>query len=77
MKQSKPITISDKLLAKCDLPNQAERFDATVRSVLAYPRSEMLRHEAERRRQSALNPNRRGPKAKAVPSPAPADQPQV
>jgi hypothetical protein len=62
--QPKPITISDELLARCDLPNQAQRFDANLRKVLAYPRSAMLRQEAEHRRRAALNPNRRGPKPK-------------
>jgi hypothetical protein len=49
----------------------AARFDALVRKVLSVPRAEIMRREAEYKRQSALNPNRRGPKPKAKPS-APA-----
>ena len=39
-------------------------FDAIVRKVLAVPRQEIIRREAEYKRQSAMNPNRRGPKPK-------------
>lgn len=46
----------------------ATRFDAIVRKVLAVPHAEIMRREAEYRRQSALNPNRRGPKPKIKPS---------
>jgi len=64
MKAAKLITISPELLAKCDLQDQAQRFDASVRRVLAYPRAEMLRREAEHRKAAAANPSRRGPKQK-------------
>jgi hypothetical protein len=64
MKKLTPITISDKVLAKCDLPNQAERFDALLETVLAVPRAEMLRREAAYREEVAANPFRRGPKTK-------------
>jgi hypothetical protein len=40
----------------------AARFDALVRKVLSVPHEEIMRREAEYRRQSALNPHRRGPK---------------
>lgn len=49
-------------------PEAAMRFDALVRQVLAVPHSELVRREAEYKRQSALNPHRRGPKAKVKPS---------
>lgn len=42
----------------------AARFDALVRKVLSVPREEIIRREAEYKRQSAMNPNRRGPKRK-------------
>jgi hypothetical protein len=42
----------------------AMRFDALVRRVLSVPHEEIVRREAEYKRQSALNPNRRGPKPK-------------
>jgi hypothetical protein len=41
------------------------RFDALVRKVLSVPHEEIMRREAEYKRQSALNPHRRGPKPKA------------
>lgn len=40
------------------------RFDALVRKVLSVPHEEIMRREAEYKRQSALNPHRRGPKPK-------------
>jgi len=49
-------------------PEAAARFDALVRKVLAVPHTEIVRREAEYRRQSALNPHRRGPKPKVKPS---------
>jgi hypothetical protein len=42
----------------------AARFDALVRKVLSVPHEEIVRREAEYKRQSALNPHRRGPKPK-------------
>jgi len=52
----------------------AKRFDATVRTLLSVPRAELLRREAEYKKQVDANPNRRGPKRKAKPSafPGPA-----
>jgi hypothetical protein len=35
-----------------------------MKKIISVPREEMLRREAEYKKQSALNPNRRGPKAK-------------
>jgi hypothetical protein len=46
-------------------PEAAKRFDALVRKVLSVPHAEIMRREAEYKRQSAMNPNRRGPKPKA------------
>ena len=43
----------------------AARFDALVRKVLSVPHAEIMRREEEYKRQSAANPNRRGPKPKA------------
>jgi len=45
-------------------PEASKRFDALVRKVLSVPHDEIMRREAEYKRQSALNPNRRGPKPK-------------
>jgi hypothetical protein len=42
----------------------AARFDALVRKVLSVPHEEIMRREVEYKRQSAMNPNRRGPKRK-------------
>lgn len=43
----------------------AARFDALVRKVLSIPHEEIVRREAEYKRQAALNPRKRGPKPKA------------
>lgn len=40
------------------------RFDAAMKKILAVPRSEMLRREAEYQKRAALNPRKRGPKPK-------------
>jgi len=45
-------------------PEAAARFNALVRKVLSVPHEEIMRREAEYKRQSAMNPNRRGPKPK-------------
>jgi hypothetical protein len=50
----------------------AARFDALVRKVLSVPHAEIMRREAEYKRQSAMNPNRRGPKPKDKPAPNPS-----
>jgi hypothetical protein len=63
---TKPIKISQELAEQYLDADQAERFDSAVRKILAVPREEILRREAERKKESALNPNRRGPKPKNV-----------
>jgi hypothetical protein len=67
------INIPEGIAARYTNPDQFERFDAAVRHVLSIPRAEILRREAEYKRQAALNPNRRGPKKKPA-SPAPGVQ---
>jgi hypothetical protein len=62
LKAAKSITISEEMAARYTNPDQAQRFDAAVRKILAVPRSVILKREEEYKRQSALNPNRRGPK---------------
>jgi hypothetical protein len=64
MKPPKPIAIPPELAAQYTGPDQFEKFDAAVRKILAVPRAVILAREAEYKRQSALNPNRRGPKRK-------------
>ena len=49
-------------------PEAAARFDSLVRKVLTVPHTEIMRREAEYKRQSAANPNRRGPKPRVKPS---------
>lgn len=49
-------------------PEARKRFDALVRKVLSVPHEEIMRREAEYKRQSALNPHRRGPKPKNKPA---------
>ena len=53
---------------KIEGPEAAARFDAIVRKVLSVPHDEIMRREAEYKRQSAMNANRRGPKRKIKPS---------
>jgi hypothetical protein len=48
-----------------------ETFTSFVDKVLSVPRSEMLRREAEYKKQVKANPNRRGPKRKIKPSSSP------
>ncbi|HEY4284516.1 MAG TPA: hypothetical protein VGM62_15745 [Chthoniobacterales bacterium] len=65
MKKTTQIDVSEVAQRYTD-PDQFERFDAAVRTILAVPREEVLRREADRKKESALNPNRRGPKLKNV-----------
>jgi hypothetical protein len=44
---SKPIVISDELAAKCDGPDQFERFDRMFRTVIAVPKAEIDKREAK------------------------------
>jgi hypothetical protein len=46
----------------------AKRFDVAMRKLLLVPHAEIQRREAEYRKQSLANPNRRGPKPKVKPS---------
>jgi len=65
MKKPEPaFTIPPEIAARYTEPDQFERFDAAVSKVLSVPRSVILAREAEYKRRSALNPNRRGPKRK-------------
>ena len=45
-------------------PEAFTRFDTLVRKVLSVPHEEIMRREAEYKKQSLENPNRRGPKPK-------------
>lgn len=49
-------------------PEASRRFDTLVRKVFVVPHEEIMRREAEYKRQSAMNPKRRGPKPKGKPS---------
>ena len=49
-------------------PEAFQRFDALVESVLAVPRSTLVRRERAYRKKVEANPNRRGPKPKVKPS---------
>ena len=56
-------------------PEAFERFKNAMKTVLSVPHSEIKHRIEEQRKQSALNPNRRGPKRKNVKpsaSPVPA-----
>jgi hypothetical protein len=67
MKQGppRPIEITPELAARYTNADQFQRFDASVLKVLSVSREEMQRREAEYKRQSDANPNKRGPKRKA------------
>lgn len=62
MKPPKPVTIPEEMAAKYTNADQAQRFDAALRKVLAVSHDEILRREAEYRQKSLANPKRRGPK---------------
>jgi hypothetical protein len=48
-----------------DDTSELSAFTRLVDKLLSVPKSEILRREAEYRKQADLNPNRRGPKRKA------------
>ena len=48
-------------------PSEFEAFTALVDKVLSVPKAEILRREAEYRKQADLNPRKRGPKPKSTP----------
>jgi hypothetical protein len=60
--EPKDIEISDEVNAKCDAPDQFNRFDRLVGAILTVPHSEIVRREKKHKRSTALDPNRRGPK---------------
>ncbi len=49
-------------------PEAFQRFDATVRVLLAVPHSTLKRRESAYRKKVEANPKRRGPKQKVKPS---------
>jgi len=49
-------------------PKALARFNTAMKTILSVPRSEMLRREEEYKKQSALNPRKRGPKSKPKPA---------
>jgi hypothetical protein len=56
-------------------PKALARFTTAMRKIIAVPHSEIVRREKEYKRQSMLNPRKRGPKPKQqfAASRAPAD----
>jgi hypothetical protein len=46
-------------------PSEFDAFTKLVDTVLAVPKSEILRREAEYRKHADMNPKKRGPKKKA------------
>jgi len=70
-KRTRAIEISTEVAEKCNASNQFGNFDALVSSVLAVPHTEIVRREEQYKRESALNPKRRGPKPKNGASRAP------
>lgn len=49
-----------------DKPNEFAAFTSVVDKVLSVPKAEILRREAEYRKQAEKNPRKRGPKRKAA-----------
>jgi hypothetical protein len=47
-----------------DTPSEYREFKNLLAAVLTVPHSEIVRREAEYKRQAALNPHKRGPKPK-------------
>jgi len=47
------INIPDELAARCDGPDQFERFDQLFRAVISVPKSAIDREEAKEKRQKA------------------------
>ncbi|MGA2410098.1 MAG: hypothetical protein ABSG46_06880 [Candidatus Binataceae bacterium] len=45
-------------------PEAAERFKNAMKAIISIPRSEIVRREEEYKKQSMLNPRKRGPKPK-------------
>jgi hypothetical protein len=45
-------------------PTALDRFKTAMRKIVSVPRAEMLRREEEYKKQSMLNPRKRGPKPK-------------
>jgi hypothetical protein len=56
---------------KAKSTSEFDAFNALVDKVLSVPKSEILRREAEYRKQADLNPRKRGPKRKVNPSASP------
>jgi hypothetical protein len=52
-------------------PEAFARFTAAMKQVLLVPRAKVKAQIEQHRKQAALNPNRRGPKAKVKPSATP------
>ena len=55
-------------------PEAIDRFKGAMKKIISVPHSEIVRREEEYKRQSNLNPRKRGPKPKRKSaSPDPAD----
>ena len=57
-------------------PEALRRFNAAMGKILSVSKEEIVRRESEYKKQSALNPNKRGPKPKRAASPDTGPQPK-
>jgi len=58
-------------MIKLNANEEFRNFDALLTKVVSVPKTEILRREAEYKKQSEANPNRRGRKKKPKPSSSP------
>lgn len=58
--EPKPISIPPEIAERCDGPNQFEKFDQLFRTVIAVPKSAILKEEAKWKRSRAKKKARNG-----------------